>query len=121
MKLIFSITISFFFIFQVFVLKANNNTLNLTCNISSFSEKELRFEVYPNPAKDVLNIDVNSSTKKIEFYNVIGSLALEFYIKKSYLGNETIKIDVSMLNNGVYFLKLSSDTGSSMQKLVIKR
>lgn len=60
-------------------------------------------EVYPNPAKNVIDIKcmmIIGGSTKVEMYNSVGEL-----VKSISLLSRRIKIDVSDLPKGVYFLK----------------
>jgi len=60
-------------------------------------------EVFPNPAKNVIEIKCMMTTAgstKVEMYNAVGEL-----VKSIPLSSRRIKIDVSDLPKGVYFLK----------------
>jgi len=78
--------------------------------------------IYPNPAAERINIELNldqSSNIKIQFYN--GSGQLEKIIDKGLLpkGNHNIEIDVSRLNNGLYFARISYGKESITKKIQI--
>jgi hypothetical protein len=59
---------------------------------------------------------VNSGT--LEIYDLNGRKLIEEQIPK---GSETIEIDVSSLESGVYFCRLISENKSSTQKLIIQK
>lgn len=82
-----------------FVNKINNNNNN-------------SFLCYPNPTNNILNIKTNNiNYKTIEIYNINGSLI--------YTNNMSNSIDISNLNKGIYFIRLSGDKKSEVQKIVI--
>jgi photosystem II stability/assembly factor-like uncharacterized protein len=79
----------------------------------------LQFEIYPNPAGKrfgvrSLEIGVNGGT--IEIYDLNGRKLLERQIPK---GSESIEIDVSSLESGVYFCRLNNENISVTKKLII--
>jgi hypothetical protein len=69
-------------------------------------------KVYPNPAKDILFIE-NSGLliNKIQFFNILGQNAYEV----NYPSNS---MDISNLENGVYFLNILTNKGILSHKLV---
>lgn len=81
--------------------------------LSSVKENELynKFFIYPNPATEVISIDNNSYRKieKVRVRNINGSLIFEQDYQQ--------KIDVSLLNKGVYILEI--DIGNH-QKLIYR-
>ncbi|CAM3447909.1 T9SS type A sorting domain-containing protein [Aequorivita lipolytica] len=69
------------------------------------------FTVYPNPAKEVLNLFLASLTiKDIELYDIVG--------KKLNCNYSDSTIDVSGLSEGTYFSKISTDTTVFTRKFV---
>jgi photosystem II stability/assembly factor-like uncharacterized protein len=81
----------------------------------------ISFEIYPNPAKDKFSIQ--SSVFKVEeatveIYDMNGRKLLEKQIPK---GSETVEVDVSNLQSGIYFCRLISENKSTTQKLIIQK
>ena len=74
--------------------------------------------IYPNPAVDILNIEIPKNDL-IEFsvivYNVLGE---KIYEKKLL---NTLQLDVSLLNSGVYFLKILNGKDENNAKIIINR
>lgn len=72
--------------------------------------KETTVEVYPNPAINSLNIRlVNSSIELVTIVDVNG--------KTVYSGMDT-KIDISTLNQGIYFVKVKTEGETYIRKVV---
>ncbi|MCW9037338.1 T9SS type A sorting domain-containing protein [Altibacter sp.] len=74
-----------------------------------------KFVVYPNPAQDQLFI-VNAENATIELYDMLGKLILT---QSNISSTETLS--VSRLQNGTYFLKVTSDNSSKVEKIVISK
>ncbi|MDP3461926.1 MAG: T9SS type A sorting domain-containing protein [Bacteroidales bacterium] len=70
------------------------------------------FIIYPNPAKTEISLDNNDSFTKCEIFNQYGKMVLQ----QTYPTN---KIDISKLNQGIYFIELSSNKTKTRQKLII--
>jgi len=68
--------------------------------------------LHPNPAHDILNIETNDAIiiSKINVYNFLGQLVLSSDAKTA--------IDVSGLQDGNYFLKITSNSGSIVKRFV---
>lgn len=81
------------------------------------SNKEIEkkyFSVYPNPATDIINIESEDElVKSIEINDVNGRL-----IPVNSINNQTI--DISSLASGTYFVKIKSDKGVEVHKVVKK-
>jgi hypothetical protein len=76
--------------------------------------------VYPNPAKDVVMIDVAdyaASITGVSLYNIQGQ---EVYGVRNYNGDKLLKIDVNELAEGFYFLHIHSTQGTLTKKILIK-
>lgn len=88
----------------------------ITCTTTSINEEILHngFFVYPNPAHDMVSIMLpNANESIVSVINALGEVVLK---EKVYAESITLKID--NLTNGVYFIKLESEKGSSALKLI---
>ncbi|MBA3829116.1 MAG: T9SS type A sorting domain-containing protein [Taibaiella sp.] len=75
------------------------------------------FDVYPNPATDILNIQLHDSKEQlsaISLYNVLGQLAMGQQVK----GGNSIAISIRSLPAGTYFLNLKTQTKTYSQKII---
>jgi len=74
------------------------------------------FKIFPNPAKDNINISCEISSKeeiRIELYNIIGKQLLSQDIIK-----QTASIDISMFPDGLYFLNIISHERNFQKKFI---
>jgi hypothetical protein len=70
-------------------------------------------KVYPNPSKGNVNINCNFNIKSIALYDVQGR------ILETNLVNDVSKtIDISTKQNGIYFIKITTDKGIKVEKLI---
>ena len=67
--------------------------------------------VYPNPATDRININTTNNVQRVEIFNMQGQLV------KVETG-EVTSVSVKDLANGLYTLKLTTDNGASMHKII---
>jgi hypothetical protein len=72
--------------------------------------------IYPNPANDLVKIDGNLSGAAIRILDMSGKEVMA----ANNAGNIS-EINVSTLNNGIYFIEVISTTERSVQKLVISK
>jgi hypothetical protein len=79
--------------------------------------KPLKTEVkiYPNPAKEILNIE-SSQDGKYECININGQIILSGIAK----ANQTNTLPISGLASGLYFLKFTSDNNTEVKKIIIE-
>ncbi len=75
------------------------------------------FNIYPNPAKEILNITTKNSIelKSIDIYDVLGQLVIAVPNAEN-----VSKVDVSNLRTGNYILKVKTDNGTSSAKFIKK-
>ena len=98
------------------VLSCYNHGVNLYENTGfiGFTEQSLlAFSVFPNPSNDLIEIDLESKIKFITLYN----LKCQIILTKQ---NPKKLIDLSMLNSGVYFLKVRDENGNTGINKIIK-
>lgn len=76
-------------------------------------EVDASIMVYPNPTKGSININCNSTIKSVELYDIQGRL-----LQTDLVNNNQTSIDISTQSKGVYFLKIISDKGMGVQKIV---
>lgn len=82
-------------------------------NATGLEELDSEFSIYPNPATDVLNISTANEVQRVEIFNMQGQLV------KVETG-EVTSVSVKDLANGMYTLKLTTDNGTSMHKIIKK-
>jgi hypothetical protein len=76
------------------------------------------FNIYPNPTKNTINIELNNlplDDVEINIYSIQGKLVLNSLVIES----NTI-LDVSKLSKGLYFVELNNQDQKSIQKLIVE-
>ena len=87
-------------------------TFSEDCASLSLENYELNtFSLYPNPVKTILNLKLEESMEKVEVFSILGEKVFKSKIDK---------IDVSNLSNGIYILKVHTNTGKIGVKRFIK-
>ena len=96
---------------DIFALYIDDITINAQSSVADHTTST--FSIYPNPATSVLNVEAEGYNT-IEIVNVLGQVV--------YNANATsnMKINVSNLNNGVYFVRLNGANGTATQRFVKK-
>ena len=71
--------------------------------------------VYPNPVSDYVNIELlsNANISLIEIINIQGRI-----VKRQKTANDQKSLDVRDLPNGIYIIKMDTDNGFVMKKLI---
>ena len=78
--------------------------------IDGIEDQENTLTLYPNPVKEIITIDSKITVAKVEIYSILGKRVLET--------KETLKINVSHLEQGLYLLKIYSQKGIITKKII---
>ncbi|AFL81939.1 hypothetical protein Aeqsu_2482 [Aequorivita sublithincola DSM 14238] len=76
------------------------------------NEKNL-FTLYPNPTDGLLNIKSITKIAEITIHNNLGQLL--------FTSEKTNQVDISTLNEGIYFVKIKDENGQTETKKVVKK
>jgi hypothetical protein len=79
-------------------------------------EQDNTLKIYPNPAKNWLNIKSEKEIRSIRLYNLIGENVLKLEI-----GNLYYQLDVSSLQDGIYYVMVVTEKRDFKAKIVILR
>ncbi|MDQ3192158.1 MAG: M12 family metallo-peptidase, partial [Bacteroidota bacterium] len=99
----------------------NNCSASSTChqiNTTSLDENSKKqLKIFPNPAKETVNISgINSNTKAIKITDLQGRLLSTI----SSFDAEIISINISAFPTGMYFIQIESDDASDYYKLILE-
>lgn len=93
--------------------------INISTNVEQpdpFEQNE--YTIYPNPAQDILNINIkdhNTSQYRVTIFDIYGKTYLDRSLDESY-------IDLSTINNGIYFIRITDNQRvSTTKKFIIVR
>ncbi len=78
---------------------------------------KLELQVFPNPVQDYLTIKIATNQYQIMIYNTLGQ---KVHDQNTWI-NEQITLPVSALENGLYYLKISSKSGQITMPFVLQR
>lgn len=84
---------------------------NTVLNIDGFTP--LAFDYFPNPTKNTITIKATNTIISTQLFDVQGRL-----LQTSIENATTTVIDISQKSSGIYFLKVISDTGSKVTKII---
>ncbi|WP_299272877.1 T9SS type A sorting domain-containing protein [uncultured Psychroserpens sp.] len=90
-------------------------TCNFMQTLSTNDVSTTNFDVYPNPASHVVNINATNTNDSIEVsvFDVSGKEVIRETLENNQL-------NVSNLNTGLYILKITQNNASTTKKLAIK-
>jgi hypothetical protein len=85
----------------------------LNCGISSLEESEVQFDlqVFPNPVKDKLTIQISKNILSATFINSIGQRFDLIPVNNT--------LDVSILEKGLYVLRINTSEHTSLHKKIV--
>lgn len=81
--------------------------------------------LFPNPSKDVVTLTVNSQNTNaltVNVYDITGKMVLA-PVKNQTLnaGENKYSLNTSELNNGIYFVTLTTANGKETVKLIVNK
>ncbi len=79
--------------------------------------KNYLVKIFPNPVKDLLNIETNSKILSLDIINQTGTIL----IHKNGIDECNIKIELTDLSNGLYFLRIETGQGILNKKFVVNK
>jgi|GEM_PF-1523172 len=92
---------------------------NMTTGITSVNEmSENNIKLYPNPAKDHVNIEFatgNDYSANVSIFDAQGRIAME-----EIISNGNTQLNVSNLKQGVYIVRITTSNNNKTVKLVIE-
>jgi hypothetical protein len=88
---------------------------------TSIDENKLNVYVYPNPAKDLLNIAISGNAAQFE-YVLLNYQGQQIYSKAigQYSGSGIEQINLSGYAKGIYYLRMNTGTETRIHKVVIQ-
>ena len=78
-------------------------------------DNELELNIFPNPSNNEINIYSTENMKSIRVYNIAGSEVIYFAPK-----TDVVKLDISSLSNGLYYVSVNYGNKIVMRKIVKK-
>jgi uncharacterized repeat protein (TIGR01451 family) len=102
-------TASIYFDYNLGVLTNNEITTFATLNNQLFA-KDDSILVYPNPTNSIINVEGKNTISTIDLYDIQGRM-----IQTTL---NTNSIDITDKSNGIYFLKVTSDKGSKIERVI---
>jgi hypothetical protein len=98
-----------------FYIKLGSNFICSATSIPVF-EKQIDFNVFPNPSNGLIHINNIPYNSVINVYDQTGRM-----IASEKQNNDLCLIDLSLYNNGLYFIEFVTDQKRGVKKVVIQR
>jgi cyclophilin family peptidyl-prolyl cis-trans isomerase len=103
------------------LFKTNTTSFSIHKAVGVEAINQMEFVLQPNPVSDLLSIQLNneqivSQASEVFIYSAAGKLVQK--LQFNGLNEESIRVDVSSLNDGLYFIEVKSAENSFTQKFV---
>jgi hypothetical protein len=86
-------------------------TKNLSTADNAFSK--FKFNYYPNPTSNQLNLSANNNISKVEIYNILGQK-----VQSNTVNAVQKQLNISSLQKGIYLMEVSIDNAKKTFKIV---
>jgi len=100
----------------------NLGAVEIESNDASTKALESKVLIFPNPAKDIVQIDLNALDEEVEqmiLINALGEIVRTISLTNSK--GSLIRIETAGLESGIYVLKTQSSTTEWMNTVIISR
>ncbi|PWT77870.1 MAG: peptidase S8 [Bacteroidetes bacterium] len=101
--------------YRLKILLSNGQFIYSPVRSIDFGTNYSLVKIFPNPVKGILHINTTANCRQILIFDVSGRLVRNLQT----VGFQNT-LNVSALASGVYFVRVSTDAGDSVQKLVVE-
>jgi hypothetical protein len=109
---------------NLYIADLSNNRIrkvtNVVVGVQQYVGNSEQIKLYPNPAKDILTIELGNSSEKseIKISDVLGNEVKNVDLS---MHNGTAQINSDNLNNGIYFVTVLSNGISTTKKIIVNK
>ncbi|HRX10955.1 MAG TPA: glycoside hydrolase family 44 protein [Draconibacterium sp.] len=92
--------------------------------VDEIKRPDFDLNIYPNPAKETLNIDfIQAGNKEVTFeiFNASGQSINKFKYQNSFIGKNHIETDISKLENGIYWISVRNASNTETKKFIVNK
>jgi DNA/RNA endonuclease YhcR with UshA esterase domain len=91
------------------ILPRDFNDISLSTSTGMNEIEKNKVNVYPNPANNVLNFELNISTATVQLFDITGKT-----LKSINTNNNNFSVSLSDFNNGIYFYSIMDAEGKKI-------
>jgi hypothetical protein len=91
---------------------------NESLSVPGFNTNAIDFAVYPNPAKEKVRVNAKQTIQEVLIFNPLGQEVKNVNLNVNL---KSAEINISRLNNGIYYLKLRLLNGATISTIIIKK
>ena len=97
------------------VFESSSDTITIYFYVGIDAKDAGNISVYPNPANDLININSDVLIRSVEVSNFIGQLIYS----ESAIERKSVRMNVSSFVSGIYFMKITTEKGSLIMKIIV--
>ena len=86
-----------------------------TMGCVGINELALSTNIYPNPVNDRIQIETELNVIEVSIYTITGVMVGQ---QTTDNGQQTLTINLSELNSGIYFIKINTDKGEIVKRII---
>lgn len=107
-------------LFDRIIGKGIHTTVKNNVDVLSITKAEDSiFAIYPNPAKELLTINNSFNHDKIKSISIFNFEGKEIKTINTELSENTIQLNISDLNRGIYFIKVKFSSKEITKKIIL--
>jgi hypothetical protein len=122
MKTIFSMLLIIFFVTAGFSQTNISSDNKFNSTVSADDQEIVVSKIYPNPVRDVVNIDLQAlqgGFLQVKIYNILGDVVRFWDSLEVIQGSQQLTLDLSNFKTGVYIVRFTK--GNTVVSQVIKK
>ena len=107
---------------SVSTTRSNIKNRALINSIHAFENKQTVVNIFPNPSKNTVNIELHGSDKNyiLHLVDVLGRTVAEKQVNNFANFKSQTQLSLTNLNRGIYMLVIESESGKQTRKLVVE-
>jgi hypothetical protein len=117
-----SVSVNTTYNYRVYAYNLDGNSTNsnvdqvVIINLSSEELEAFVWDVYPNPANEILTVQVENQDARVRIYDATGKLVIETIVFE----DKTI-VDISSFENGIYFVEIFNNEIIQTKRVLVSK
>ena len=95
--------------------------INVLLGVTNGIQNTANVKVYPNPANDQFNVTITgwvAAELNVSVFSIDGKL-IEYQLMENVVTKQSVQFNSSKLSSGVYLIRVSDGTNSTMSKIIV--
>jgi hypothetical protein len=114
----------YFLVSPKFTGKSGSYSLDLTVTRNPLGINDLSadmIKIYPNPVKDFIILDLTAFKGTFSQIQVLNTQGQQVMQMNNVEGNQSLKVQLDNLTDGIYFLQLQTENGMISKKFIVRK